>query len=178
MEEKWYTITGGIDSNVAHQLIVWVNSQIYATPIKRLKLILSSNGGDMDSAIRIYSFLKSLPIEVETIAFSQIDSAANILFAGGEKRTAVKGCRFFFHEGSFTIGNPTNTLHNHKENISIFEELFKNHVKILAKESGQTEKYIRGLLEKGTFLNTEEAKTAGFVHAIVEKIPLTKQIPQ
>lgn len=177
MEEAWYTITGGIDPNTAHQLITWVNSQIYSTPIKKLKLILSSNGGDMDSAIRIYSFLKSIPIEVDTIAFSQIDSAANVIYVAGTKRIAVKGCRFFFHEGSFTIGTPTNTLHNHQEALSILNELNKNNIKILASESKKKESYIKKLLQDSTILSTEQAKEAGFVHQIVEKMPLTKQIP-
>jgi ATP-dependent Clp protease protease subunit len=73
--------------------------------IKKLKLMLSSGGGDVDTAIRIYHYIKALPIEVETIGFSQIDSAANMVFLAGKKRTAIKGCRFFLHEGTFTIGN-------------------------------------------------------------------------
>ncbi len=175
MEEFWYTITGAIDVNTAHQLITWVNSQIYSTPIKRLKIVISSNGGDIDSAIRIYVFLKSLSIEVETIAFSQIDSAANIIYVAGSKRIAIKGCRFFLHEGIFTIGNSTATLHNHEENLSILKELSKRHVSILSQEMGKKEKDIKRLLEESTILTTEKAKGFGLVHEILEKLPLTKQ---
>ena len=108
--EDWYTITGNIDANTAHQLITYVNGQIYRTDIKKLKLLISSGGGDVDSAIRIYSYLKALDIEIETIAFSQIDSAANIIYAAGNKRIAIKGCRFFLHEGTFTTGAQNNNI--------------------------------------------------------------------
>lgn len=175
MEEQWYTITGGIDFNTAHNLIAYVNGQLYSSNIKRLKIIISSGGGDVDSAVRIYAYLKALSIEVETIAFSQIDSAANIIYAAGTKRIAIKGCRFFLHEGTFTTGAQTTTLHNHEEALLIFKELLNKHVSILAKESGKTVKDINKLLATSTILSTEEAKQLGLVHEILEKLPLTKQ---
>lgn len=175
MEEQWYTLTGGIDVNTAQNLIVYINGQIYGSNIKKLKLLISSGGGDVDSAIRIYAYLKALSIEVETIAFSQIDSAANIIYAAGNKRIAIKGCRFFLHEGTFTSAAQSTTLHNHEEALSIFKELFQKHIHILATESGQTEKNITELLAASTILSAEKAKELGLVHEILEKLPLTKQ---
>ena len=175
MEEQWYTITGGIDINTAHNLITYVNGQIYGSNIKKLKIVISSNGGDVDSAIRIYSYLKALSIEIETIALSQIDSAANIIYAAGSKRVAIKGCRFFLHEGTFTNGSQTATLHVHEEALAIFKELMKKHVGILSKETGKKEKEINKLLNESTILTAEKAKELGLVHEILEKLPLTKQ---
>jgi ATP-dependent Clp protease protease subunit len=177
MEEQWYTITGGIDVNTAHNLITYVNGQIYGSNIKKLKILISSGGGDVDSAIRIYSYLKALSIEIETIAFSQIDSAANIIYAAGNKRIAIKGCRFFLHEGTFTTGAQTTTLHNHEEAMLIFKELLKKHVSILSKETGKKEKEVNKFLQESTILTAEKAKEIGLVHEIMEKFPLTKQTP-
>ena len=176
MEENWYTITGAIDVNTAHGLITYVNGLIYNSDIKKLKIILSSNGGDVDSAIRIYSYLKSLSIEIEIIALSQIDSAANIIYAAGNKRIAIKGCRFFVHEGTFTNANQTATLHVHEEILLIFKELMKRHIKILSEGTGISEKEIMKLLKESTILTAERAKELGIVHEIVEKIPLTRQV--
>jgi ATP-dependent protease ClpP protease subunit len=170
--EQWYTITGQIDANTAHQLTMWINNQLYNGTITKLRLIISSGGGDMDSAIRAYSYLKAAPFEVETIAFSQIDSAANIIYLSGSNRVAIKGCRFLFHEGIFTIGLPNNTLHNHEENLRIFTELNKKHIDILSSESGQTRTRIEEMLKNGEILTTETAKELGFVHEIKEKLPL------
>ncbi len=177
MEEQWYTITGGIDVNTAQNLIVYINNQIYSSKIRKLKILISSPGGDVDSAIRIYSYLKALSIEVETIAFSQIDSAANIIYSAGSKRIAIKGCRFFLHEGTFTTGAQTTTLHNHEEALAIFKNLLKRHTSILSKETSKKESEINKLLKGSTILNAEEAKKLGLVHEILEKLPLTKQTP-
>lgn len=174
--EQWYTITGNIDYNTAHNLITWVNNQIYSSDIKKLKIIISSGGGDMESAIRIYSYLKALSIDVETIAFSQIDSAANTIYAAGSKRIATKDCRFLLHDGTFTTGFKTTNLHKHEEILVIFKELTKKSVNILVSETGITEKEISKLMQKSTFLTAEEAKKIGLVHEILEKLPLTRQI--
>jgi len=174
--EDWYTITGLIDANTAQQLITYINGQIYRTDIKKLKILISSPGGDVDSAIRIYSYLKALPMEIETIAFSQIDSAANIIYSAGSKRIAIKGCRFFLHEGTFTTGAQTTTLHNHEETLAIFQDLLKRHIGILSKETSQGEKEINKLLQESTILSAEKAKDIGLVHEILDKLPLVKQI--
>ncbi|MCK9578005.1 ATP-dependent Clp protease proteolytic subunit [bacterium] len=167
----WYTITGGIDPNVAQGLIAWVNGQVYDGQVTKLTLFLSSVGGDIDSAIRIYSFLKGLPIEVEIIGFSQIDSAANTIFLASKNRKALKGCRFFLHEGTFTIGNQTATLHAHEETLTVLRELLNRNVKIISTETQKTESEIAQILKEGKIFNAKEAFDFGIVTEILERLP-------
>lgn len=171
--EIWYTITGAIDPNTAQQLIVWVNQQIYNAKISKLTVFLSSTGGDVDSAIRIYTFLKGLPFKVQTIGFSQIDSAANLIFLGGTTRTALKGCRFFLHEGSFTIGNQTAPLHGHEETLTVLKELLKRNVEIIAAETSKSSEEISGILREGKIYSTKTAVDFGIVNEIIDKLPAT-----
>ncbi len=175
MEEIWYTLTGSIDANGVNQLLVWLGSQIYSQPVKRLKLLLSSGGGDMDSAIRAYAFLKALPVEVTTIGFSQVDSAAVIIFLAGKKRQAVKGCRFLLHEGTFTFFNPTATMSVHKETLAILSELLKRNIEIIGEETGKSKDEVAKALQESTILTTADAKKFGLVQEIIEKLPLTRQ---
>lgn len=169
--EIWYTITGAIDPNTAQQLIVWVNGQIYTSKVSKLTIFLSSVGGDIDSAIRIYSYLKGLPIEVETIGFSQIDSAANTIFLAGKNRKALRGCRFFLHEGTFTIGNQTAVLHAHEETLTVLRELLKRNIEIISNETGKDPKQIADVLREGKIYSTQEALNFGIVTEIIDKLP-------
>lgn len=172
--EIWYTITGGIDPNTAHQLITWVNGQLYNNDqVKKLVVFISSGGGDIDSAIRIYSYLKGLPIEVETVGFSQIDSAANTIFLAGSVRKALKGCRFFLHEGTFTIGNQTAVLHAHEETLVVLRELLKRNIEIIASETGKEQKQIGDILREGKIYTTKEALEFGLATESIEKLPLS-----
>lgn len=94
--EIWYTYTGVINPDLIAGAISWLSNKVYQGKVTKLKFILSSTGGDIDSAIRLYDYLKALPFDVETIGFGQIDSAANVIFLAGIKRFAVKDCRFFY----------------------------------------------------------------------------------
>src|SRR5205085_8826108 len=101
--ELCYAITGNIDPNTLTQLVNTVNSQLCTNNVGILKVLISSGGGDVDTAINIYSYLKNVPIEVETIGFGQIDSAAILIFLAGKRRYAVKDTRFFLHEISLNV---------------------------------------------------------------------------
>ncbi|MDB5204426.1 MAG: peptidase ClpP [Candidatus Taylorbacteria bacterium] len=168
----YYTITGGINVDTAHQLIIWMNSQIYSgsTPSK-LTLFISSTGGDIDSAIRIYTYLKGLPIEVETIGFSQIDSAANIIFLAGKNRKVLDGCRFFLHEGTFTIGHQTAILRHLEESLRVLKELLDRSVKIVAAETKKTREEIADVFLEGKIYSSSEALDFGIVTEIIDKLP-------
>lgn len=173
MQEIWFTITGGIDPNTAQQLISWVNGQLFNGPhLTRLKIFISSVGGDVDSAIRIFYYLKGLPLEVETIGFSQIDSAANTIFLAGSSRKALKGCRFFLHEGTFTIGNPTASLHAHEETLTVLKTLLKRNVEIISKATGKTQTEISEILKEGKIYSAQEAVDFGLATEIIEELPM------
>ncbi len=168
-------LSDDITPEKVHDFITWVNTKVYEKPVKLLKIFLSSTGGDVDSSIRMYYFIKALPFAVETIGFSQIDSAANIIFlAGTKKKIAIDGCRFFLHDGNFTVTLQTGTLQEHAEKSALFENMFERNVTILSKETGNSLEAIKALLRNSTFLTTKEAKDLGFVDEVIEKLPIQK----
>ena len=167
----WYTYIGAITPELVAGAIAWINGQLYSGNYIKLKLFLSSNGGDVDSAIRLYDFLKACPLDLEIYGFGQIDSAANLVYLAGERRFAVKNCRFFLHEGSFTIGNPTSALKVHEETLRILKELLIRTSKIISSETGKDLAVVRNTLSQGKIFTTEEAKRFGIVHEIIEKLP-------
>lgn len=173
--EIWYTYAGVINPDLVAGTINWLSNQVFQGKATKLKFILSSNGGDIDSAIRLYDYLKAIPFEVDTIGFGQIDSAANVIFLAGNKRIAVKGCRFFLHEGTFNIGNPSAALHIHEETLSLLREINRRHAEILVHEIGRKVQEINKILREGRVFNTNSAKDFGLVHEIINKFPVVQQ---
>ena len=172
MRNIWYTHTGLIDAKSVADLIVWVNNQTQAnSDDTRLTLFLSSTGGDIDSAVRAYSFLKGLPIDLEIIGFGQIDSAANTIFLASKTRKALKGCRFFLHEGTFSIGNPSAALHVHEETLRLLQNLLQKTIDIITSETGKNREEIIKILRDGQIFTAAEAVEFGLATEIIEKIP-------
>lgn len=177
MNELWYTYSGDIDKKTTADTLLWLSNQLHSQgqSITKLRFFISSGGGDMDSAISLYDYLKAFPSTVETIGFGRVESAAVLIFLAGSKRSAVKDCRFLLHEGLYTVGQPTNTLQMHQETLNLFKTLLDRMTEIVAKETGHEKAKIAKILRKGRTLTAVEAKDLGLVQKIIDEIPQREQ---
>jgi ATP-dependent protease ClpP protease subunit len=173
--EIWYSLTGELERRAAQDAIQWINRELYGKPVTRLRFLIASGGGDIDTGTNLYMYLKSLPVEVETIAFGVVDAAAVLAFLGGRKRSAVEGCRFNFHEGRYTFENPTAPLYAHEETISVFKRNLHEMIYIIARETGNDTERVAGMLRKSKIMQTTEALEFGLCGEIIEKLPLQQQ---
>lgn len=173
--EIWYTLTGEIDKKSAQDAIQWINEQIYSKPVTHLRFLVASSGGDIDTGTNLYMYLKSLPIEVETIGFGVVDAAAALIFLGGKRRLAVDGCRFFFHEGEYSMKLQTASLSTHEESLSIFRRNLHEMIYIIARESNNDTETVAQMLKRSKIMQTQEALDFGLATKIIETLPLQQQ---
>lgn len=173
--EIWYTLTGDMDKKSIQDAVQWINSEVYSKPVQRLKLLIASGGGDIDSGVNMHMYLKALPFDVETIGFGKVDAAAIPIFLGGKKRLAVDGCQFFFHEGRYSITDQTAPIHVHEEAVSVFRRNLHDTIYIIARESGNDTEVVANMLRRSKIMNAGEALDFGLCHEIIEKLPLQQQ---
>ena len=173
--EIWYTLTGTVDRREVHESIKWINDEIYSKPVKYLRFLLAAGGGDIGSGINLYTYLRALPIEVETIAFGEVDVAAALVFLGGKKRVAVDGCRFYFREGRYTIVDQTAPVHAHEEAISVFRRELNEMTYIIAHETGNDTEVVAQMLRRSKIMQSDEALDFRLAHEHLSKLPLYQQ---
>lgn len=173
--EIWYTMTGDVEKKPAQDAIAWINEQLYAKPVTHLRFLVASSGGDIDTGTNLYMYLKSLPIEVETIGFGVVDAAAALIFLGGTRRLAVDGCRFFFHEGEYTMKLQTASLSTHEESLSIFRRNLHEMIYIIARDTGNDTETVANMLKRSKIMQTQEALAFGLATEIIETLPLQQQ---
>lgn len=173
--EIWYALTGTIDKREVQDAIRWLNGELYAKPIDRLRFLIASGGGDIGAGVNLHTYLKALPFEVETIGFGEVDAAAILVFLGGGKRTIVRGCQFFFHEGRYTVQDATAPIHAHEEAINVFKRELHEMIYIIARETGNDTEVVAGMLRKSKIMQAKEAEEFGLCHSIVDKLPLEQQ---
>ncbi len=173
--EIWYSLAGELDKKAGQEAIQWINHELYVKPVTRIRFLIASGGGDIDTGTNLYMYLKALPLEVETIGFGIVDAAAILVFLGGRKRQIVDGCRFFFHEGRYEIENPVAPLHTHEEAISIFRRNLHEMIFIIARETGNDTETVANMLRKSKIMQTDEAKEFGLCTEVIEKLPLHQQ---
>jgi ATP-dependent Clp protease, protease subunit len=173
--EIWYTLTGDIDNKGVQESISWINGEMYSKAVTRMKFLLASGGGDIGAGVNLYTYLKALPIDVETIGFGEVDAAAAIVFLGGTSRIAIEDCHFFFHEGRYTMQDRTAPVHTHEEAISVFKRELHNMIYIIARETNNDTEVVAAMLRKSKIMRADEAQEFGLVHQIVSVLPLKQQ---
>jgi ATP-dependent Clp protease protease subunit len=173
--EIWHTLTGTVDKREVQDAITWINNEIYSKPVKQLRFLLAAGGGEIASGLNLYTYLKALPIEVETIAFGEVDVAAALVFLGGKRRIVVDGCRFFFREGRYTITDQTASVHQHEDAISVFRREQNEMTYIIARETGNDTEVVAQMLRRSKIMQSDEALDFGLANSNLATLPLHQQ---
>jgi len=101
------TFVGDINTPSVAQLIMIVNGQV-KLGVKKIRIVLSSGGGDPSAGFSAYSYLHGLQgVEISTFNVGNVDSAAILIYCAGQRRFAVPGARFVLHGNSMVL--PPNT---------------------------------------------------------------------
>jgi ATP-dependent protease ClpP protease subunit len=173
--EIWYTLTGDVDGKSVQEAIQSINAELYSKPVTRMKFLLASGGGDVGAGVNLFTYLKALPIDVETIGFGEVDAAATLVFLAGKSRVAIEDTQFFFHEGRYTVQDRTAPVHTHEEAISVFRRELHNMIYIIARETSNDTEVVANMLRRSKIMRADEAQEFGLVHQIVNVMPLKQQ---
>jgi ATP-dependent protease ClpP protease subunit len=134
----------------------------------KVKILLSSSGGDTASAFAGYNYLHNLPIHITTYNVGTVDSAAVLLFCGGRERYALPGTRFLIHGNSLTVppGMPLNasSLDAQLQQIKSLNQMIIQVVSATSNEKMRPN--IETAVRDQTILSAEEAKAWGLVQNV------------
>lgn len=62
-----------------------------------ISILISSEGGDLNSGFTAYNFIREFPIPVSCVNMGTVESIAAILFLGASQRFSLKDSRFLLH---------------------------------------------------------------------------------
>ena len=138
--------------------------------MKKLNLLISSPGGNVDPGIAIYNFLKGLPIEVVTHNYGSCDSIAALVFCAGEKRYTVSNSRFLIHGIGLTVQNQRFNETNLREALASLKNQREIISKIIAKECKKKVEDVEADMLNGIVLNPEKAIEYGLATEIKDEL--------
>jgi len=138
--------------------------------MNKLFLLISSPGGNVDSGIAIYNFLKGLPIEVITHNYGSCDSIAALVFCAGQKRYTVANSRFLIHGIGVNIQNQRFQEINLREILSSLKNQRETISKIIAKECNKKVEDVEKDMLNGIVLTAEEAIKYGLATEIKDEL--------
>jgi ATP-dependent Clp protease protease subunit len=143
-----------------------------------LYFLFSSNGGDVDSGITLFNFLKALPVEIVMHNTGSIDSIATVIFMAGTKRYASKHSTFLFH--GIASQFPAAASVDRSKLQELLSGLIQGENKLAGIIAGNTklsEEEIRGLFLQGESKDLTFAMDKGVIQEIRDaSIPKNAQI--
>jgi ATP-dependent Clp protease, protease subunit len=156
-----------IDSNTVNMLLSVVNNQIRAG-VKKITIVLSSPGGDTNSAFAAYNILRTVPAEITTYNVGNIDSAAMLIFCAGKYRYSFPSpTRFLIHSNALVLGAAVPLDYTFLDaQLQQIKSLNQMIVQVIAANSNKKQAEIEGLLTGQTILSADEAKRWGIVQEI------------
>ena len=136
-------------------------------PIDELIIQISSSGGSSDHGLLAYNFLKQISIPKTTIGMGNVDSAAIMIFAAGDKRLAMPSCRFVLHEAIATLGGQFSPS-KLSEMARLIQRITDDYSEVVSKVTGKEKSIIDTEVRKGSVLSSQEAKELNLVTEILE----------
>lgn len=152
-----------------------LSSQKPENNLEEIIIQISSSGGSSDHGLLAYNYLTQLSIPKITIGMGNVDSAAVMIFAAGDRRIAMPSCRFLLHEALTTIVNGTFNATKLHEIANLNERITTDYCKVVSKITGQNLKSVKKKVAEGQVMDSEKAKSYGLITEIQEE-PYLKDI--
>lgn len=125
-----------------------------------LTVFISSAGGDIDVAIELYNFIRSLDCRVKMVNTSYVNSAAVIVFLAGDERVCLHNSSFYVHSVSKKLNGDYNTT----ELLREVKEMKTNTDKIaelLAETTKKNKVYWKQMMSKGFIITAKKSVELG-----------------
>ena len=168
----WYSLTGTLSPYKVDDAIGFITHELNRGSKLPLTLYISTIGGAFYEGLRLYDFLKSIPITVETVTFSGLDVAGLLAFLAGEKRIAISNCLFEVYVGIYHVKPDEVPLHYHQRRLEATKIVDDKIIRIIAEETGKTSEEIEKMYQTGKTFSAEEARDFGITHIVTDTFPV------
>lgn len=167
LKERIIFIGGPIDDNSANLVIaqlLFLESEDSKTDIN---MYINSPGGSVTSTLAIIDTMNHVKPDVSTVCVGMAASGGAWVLSSGKK-----GKRFALPNAEIMIHQPLGGTKGQASDIAITAEHIlktkKNLVKIMAKNTSQSEKKIEKDLDRDFYLDAEQAKKYGIVDKVIK----------
>lgn len=167
LKDRIIFLGGGIDDNLANIIIAQLLFLESEDAKKDITLYVNSPGGSVTSTLAIIDTMNYVKPDVRTVCVGMAASGGAWVLSSG-----AKGKRLALPNAEVMIHQPLGGTEGQASDIAITAEHIlktkRNLIKIMAKNTGQSEVQIEKDLDRDFYLSAEEAKKYGLIDEIVK----------
>lgn len=166
LKTRTILIGGQVDQEMAERVI----SQLLVMDAEShdpIRVIITSQGGHVDSGFAIHDILRFVQSEIIGIGAGWVASIAVPILFGAEKknRFALPNTRFLLHQPSGGAGGQAADIRIEAQEILKIREKLNQ---MIAKETGQTVDRVATDSDRNYWMNAEEALKYGLISKVVQ----------
>ncbi|MBV6483161.1 MAG: ATP-dependent Clp protease proteolytic subunit [bacterium] len=166
LKARTILLTGEIDHELAERVVAQLLI-LDAESHDPIRMIITSNGGHIESGFAIYDVMRFIESKIITVGAGWVVSMAVPILLGAQKenRLSLPNTRFMIHQPIGGVGGQaTDVRIAAQEIIKIRERI--NH--LFAAETGQPLEKIAADSDRNFWLSAEEARQYGLVSRIIQ----------
>ncbi len=172
LEARTILLAGQVDTELAEKIMaqLLVMDSISNDPIK---MIISSNGGHVDSGMAIYDMMRFIKSDIHAIGAGWVVSIAVPIFLGAKKehRFSLPNTRFMIHQPLGGAGGPAADVRIAAQEII---KIRKKINEMIAEETGHTVEKITEDSDRDYWMSAQEALDYGLVTKVVKSMDEVK----
>src|ERR1700749_962137 len=176
LKERIIFLTGPVEDGMSTLVVAQLLFLEAENPKKEIAMYINSPGGLVTSGHAIYDTMQYIRPAVQTLCVGQAASAASLLLCAGQKgqRYSLPNARVLVHQPSASYHGQAVDIARHAQEIV---KLKRRLNEIYAKHTGQTVEAIEKLLDRGTYMTGEEARTLGLIDQVMVRRPESAEGP-
>lgn len=144
-----------------------VKEKVFSSQAKKIRLNISSLGGDVNDAFSIYDMLKSHPAYIEANIEGWTASSGTLIAMSADSVRMSENAMFLIHNAWMgTIGD----AEEHRKNAELLEKINNKLVAVYKKKTKKREQTISSLMKEEKWITADEAMEMGFVDEVFKPI--------
>lgn len=160
---------GEIDESNIKNIIQGIYAMDDKSSHSDIEIILSSNGGDVYEMFALHDVIRATKTHIKIHGTGKIMSAAVLLMACGDIRTASENTSFMIHVPSW--GSNCTTVHNHNVEVKEAQRLWNSWYSLMGLYTKKDSSFWKKLCDKkiDVYLSAEEALELGIIDQIIKE---------
>lgn len=140
-----------------------------ADPDAEITLYINSPGGEVQSGLAVFDFLKLISCPIRTVCIGTAASMGALLFLAGDKRVMLPHARILIHDpapgGGSMEGMKPDEMQEHLNELRKVQQVI---VSLITGATGQPEEIILEKTRKDSWFSAEEAVEFGLATEIMK----------
>src|SRR3989338_8698985 len=157
----YIVFAGVIEQIFANRLVSAINSAGANPLVKKITIIFSSLGGNIQEGFTIASVIQNSNIPICIHANNNIDSIANVIYLSSKERTAESYAKFYLH-GAATQQLAFDEKGLKEQMLSIKTENARI-AQFISENSNLNFKKVQAMMRAGTTITAQQALGYGFI---------------